>query len=140
VKARSSAHLADCLRDTIQTGVKDPDKAIVIVLRKLADPEKENTKNAAGDYPTTAEAKRTKADEKAADEYKRQRNEFAEEWGKDHPDEMTAIQDRATVTLGPEVNVPGYDLLHRLFVSQKAAEAGGFPNFETWSAGAAAVA
>jgi hypothetical protein len=51
VKARSRAHLDRCIEETIAQGVKDPDKAIVVVLRKLGDPEKDRN----GDYPIEAE-------------------------------------------------------------------------------------
>jgi hypothetical protein len=130
VKARSRAHLDRCIEETIAQGVKDPDKAIVVVLRKLGDPEKDSN----GDYPIEAARKADKADEELAKEYKRQRWEFSVDWGKDHPDEMTEFQELATAELGSDSDVPGYEQLHRMFVSQKVAEAAGFPSYEEWLA------
>jgi hypothetical protein len=130
VKARSRDHLDRCIEETIAQGVKDPDKAIVVVLRKLGDPEKDRN----GDYPTEALSKRNKADDELSDEYKRQRWEFTVEWGKNNPDQMTEFQEMATAELGPDSDVPGYEQLHRMFVTQKAAEAGGFPEYDAWLA------
>jgi len=127
VKARDSAHLASCLKDTIRSGVKDPDKAIVVVLKKLCDPELDSQ----GRTNTEATSQRTKSTERRERQYHDAKVAAAAAWSKENPDKLAELEQGAIMAIPGDTQVGAIARAER--VLQEIGKRINFPSFEDWS-------
>lgn len=128
VRAASRAHLDQCLAETIRSTVRDPDKAIVVVLRKLCTSERKPQLPAS---PKVAKTDR-QTEDRVFSEWETERRAAATKWQEAHPEKCEELRKRAETELGIPTDMPGFETARQIFVTQKAAEAAGFPGFEEW--------
>lgn len=127
VKARNSAHLASCISDTIRAEIKNPDKAIVIVLKKLCDPELDSQRRTV----TEAASERDKLTERRERMYHDAKVAAGKAWSKEHPDEAAQLEQAAIMAIPGDSQVGSIARAER--VLQAIGEKIRFPTFDTWS-------
>jgi hypothetical protein len=123
-KARSSAHLADCLNAVMKDPPPNRDLAIVWLLNKLMDPEK---------GPSVTEVFKRNEDgrRQREEQYQAASKRAGIQWANEHPDEYKKI--RAEVDETYRGKSGAYIAVARdALLVQKTAQACGFPSFETW--------
>jgi hypothetical protein len=130
VNARSQAHLDRCLTDTIRQGVRDPDKAIVVALKKLIDPELDSR----GQTVTEAASNQQKRDDKLWDLYHAEKTTAGRAWATSNPAEWTEIETKVDKRLGLREDAPMYETIRKTQLAEAAGDAAGFPAYEDWLA------
>lgn len=127
VKARSEAHLEECCRTLIDDpdAIREPDKAIVILLKMLTNPPP---------GPSPAEVRAYGETELVAREeaYHRAMRIAGLEWARQNPEEFERIRrpiDSEFPGSGGEVMT----VARNAALAQATARAAGFPSFEEWS-------
>lgn len=106
------------------------DRAIVILLQKLTDQERD----ANGKFPSENAAIAAKEEEQLADEHESARKAAIAEWRVSHVTELLQLEHdlRSTVTT-PKTDI-GYRAELALRVNAVIVERMGFPDFDTWRA------
>ena len=126
VKARNSGHLARCLQATIRAEIKNPDKAIVVLLKKLCDPELDSQ----GRTNTEAVSERTKLIERRERQYHDALAAAAAAWSKENPAEATELEQRAIMDIPGDSQVGA--IARSEMVLRWISEKIFFPTFDDW--------
>lgn len=132
VRARSVEHLERKAEEMLEIGftVRDDDKAIVVLLTKLADYEKD----ALGRLPSEAAAADARAAEQLADAHESARKKAVAEWRDAHAVELAELeQECRSVMTTPKTDI-GYRAELAMRVNAVIVERVGFPDFDTWRA------
>ena len=128
VKAKDRAHLARCCSAVIADPPDDPNVAIVWVLKKLQDEEKDDR----GRYPGEAHVDRDKALIAREDAYEHAARVAARQWATEHPEQLADLEARAHNQL------PGEGAFHEKargsWMVQEISQRISFPSFEEWIA------
>jgi len=128
-RAKDRGHLDRCIRQTMAENIRIPDRASVVLLKKLQDEEKDER----GRYPGEANVDREKAVLAKDDAYDRARRAAANAWSKEHPDEMENLQRAAWLTCSVHGSIG--DRVRNSWLLQEISTLIAFPNFEAWAAG-----
>jgi hypothetical protein len=88
----------------------------------------------AGTRPSPTPATNLRQEDALIAEFNTQQRDAALQWAKDHPVELQALEEKAEKEIGLPSDVPGYEVVRRQFLTQKSAEAAGFPTYEEWLA------
>lgn len=130
VKAKDTDHLTRKAAEMIEVGftIRDRSKAIVILLQKLADPEKD----ANGNLPGEARALELKREEKRADAWETARKKAAAEWEATYPAQAAAIEAEVRASMTTNENDVNYQLEVNIRKVELIIERLGFPDFEHW--------
>jgi hypothetical protein len=134
VRAKDRAHLDRCIARTMAEKIRIPDRAIVVLLKKLQDEEKDDL----GRYPGEVNVDRQNAVIAKEEAYDRARRAAANDWSKSHADELPKLQRTARINCSVDGKLG--DLARNSWLLQEICTRIAFPDFETWSAGVAAVA
>lgn len=134
VTAKNLKHLERCCAAVIADPPDNPDVAVVWVLKKLQDEEK----NDRGQYPAEVAVDRDKKLIAQENAYARELRDAAKTWAEQHPEQL------ADLTAKAEHQFPGEGAFHATargsWIVQEISKRISFPAFETWLAGEAAVA
>jgi hypothetical protein len=129
VRANSQAHLDRSLTDTIRQGVRDPDKAIVVALKKLKDPELDSR----GHTVTEAASDQYKREDKLFTLYHEEKAAAGRKWAKENPDRWKEIEAAVDQQLG-NPGAPMYDTIRKTRLADVVGDNAGFPPYEDWLA------
>lgn len=134
VIAKNLGHLERCCAAVLADPPDKPDAAIVWVLKKLQDEEKDTR----GRYPGEANVDRDKAVIAQESAYEFAARAAASDWAKQHPEQLSDLQAKA------KHQFPGdggfFEQARASWIVQEIAGRISFPDFETWAAGEPAVA
>lgn len=125
VRARSIEHLEETCLALIAKPPIHRDKAIVILLMRLGDAPKGPTPS---EQHKAAESARLQLE----DAYQRELESFAARWAKENTGEYQRIVDEVSLMFRGAVDSGFVRSARDSALSQKCAERGGFPDFETW--------
>jgi hypothetical protein len=128
-RAKDRAHLDRCIARTIADEIRIPDRAIVVLMKKLQDEEKDDR----GRYPGEANVERDKAVIAKENAYDRARRAAANDWSKDNPDELARLQKTARLNCPAEGQLG--DIARNSWLLQEISKRNGFPDYETWLSG-----
>jgi hypothetical protein len=134
VLAKNRAHLERCIARTMAETIRIPDRAIVVLLKKLQDEEK----NERGRYPGEANVDRDKAVIAKENAYDRARRAAANDWSKDNPDELERLKKTAWLNC-PAKGELG-DVARNSWLLQEISKRNAFPDYETWLSGQVPIA
>lgn len=130
VKAKNTEHLTRKAAEMLEVGftLRDKSKAIVILLQKLGDPEKD----ANGNLPGEAMAAAAKREEQLADVYETDRKKAIAVWEKANPAEVVTIEDAARSAMTTAQDNIGYRSELTARKNAVIIERMAFPDFEHW--------
>lgn len=127
VKAKDRGHLERCCAAVIGDPPDNPDVAIVWVLRKLQDEEKDNR----GRYPGEASADRDNSLIARENAYGEAARTAARQWATEHPEQLEDLKTRA------EHQFPGeggfFEQARASWMVQEISTRISFPAFEEWA-------
>lgn len=125
-KARSAAHLTDCINAVMKNPPPNRDLAIVWLLNKLMDPEK-------GPTVTEIAKREEQVTIRLEERYQREAKRAGGLWAKEHPDEFGKIVSAVDSTLSG-ASGEFAKVARESALTQRCAVACGFPPFEKWKA------
>lgn len=128
VKAKDPAHLERCCAAVIADPPDDPNVAIVWVLKKLQDEEKDNR----GRYPGEANVDRDKTQIARENAYEQAARVAARQWATEHPEQLADLEARALHQFPGEGSF--HEKARASWMVQEISPRISFPGFEEWLA------
>lgn len=125
-QAKDRGHLDRCIAKTMAERIDKPNSAIVVLLKKLQDEEKDDR----GRYPGEANVDREKAAIAKDDAYDRARRSAANDWAKEHGTEFEQLEQAAF--LNCSIKGTAGDIVRNSWLLQEICKRISFPPFEEW--------
>lgn len=124
----SPAKLDAALSAVLATPPRDPDMAIVFVLKKLSDAKV----NDRGRTITEAMSAQARRDENLELQYAQERKEQANRWTEANPLAAKEVRVRAEKAVSTKPGEPGYQVEYEARLNQALADEAGIPQYEEW--------
>jgi hypothetical protein len=124
----SPERLDRTLREVMEMQIRIPDRAIVVALKKLKDPETDNR----GRTATEAASEAQREDDALTTRWRRDQQRAIDAWIEKNPEAFAELDEQVRSSVVAEADSPGWAVEYRGRLAQAIAAKTGAPTYDDW--------